>query len=146
MNPPRPTRLPRWQELAVYLTLGALLVSGVAWLVLDQWVRLEGEFGPEHHPAQHWLLIGHAVFAYGALIVAGAMIPVHIKLGWAIRRNRESGTVLAATLTVLAVTALGLYYVGEEVARHWTSVVHWIVGLLLLPAILVHAIRGRRGA
>jgi len=145
MSKRRPSRLPRWQEWAVYIGLGSLIVTGIAWLALDQWVRVYGDFGPEHHPAEHWALIVHGIAAYVFLIVGGAMIPVHVKLGWNLRRNLVSGLAVASICIVLALTALALYYVGDEVARHWSSVMHWTVGLIALPAILVHAIKGRRG-
>ena len=46
MTQRRPTKLPRWHEGSIYLTFGLLVVTGVAWLILDRWVRIEGEFGP----------------------------------------------------------------------------------------------------
>jgi hypothetical protein len=145
MSRRRPSRLPRWQEWAVYLGLGSLIATGIVWLALDQWVRIDGDFGPEHHPAEHWVLIVHGIAAYAFLIVGGAMIPVHVQLGWNMRRNLVSGLVLASICIFLALTALALYYAADEVARHWSSILHWTVGLFALPAILVHAIKGRRG-
>ena len=145
MNVPRrPTQLPRWQEWAVYLTLGLLIASGLAWLLLDTFVRSAGEFGPEHHPAERWALVSHGMFGYAFLIIAGAMIPVHIRLGWHLDRHRWTGSTLASTCVLLTLTALGLYYLGDELMRHWVSLVHWSVGLLAIPALLVHALRGRQ--
>lgn len=143
MSARRPTNLPRWQERAVYLSFGLTLVTGIAWLVFEHWVRIEGEFGPEHHPAEHRLLIAHAIGAYVFLVVLGAMIPVHIPLGWHQRRNRVSGIILATLCALLSLTALGLYYVGEDALRSWTSLIHWTVGLAAFPALLIHVIRGR---
>jgi len=142
----RPTRLPRWQEWSIYGLLGALLVTGLLWLALDQWVRIDGEFGPEHHPGQAMALILHGVAAYAFLIIGGALIPVHVKLGWHLKRNRKSGLTVALTCLFLALSALGLYYFGGEVTRSAASLSHWIVGIILLPVFLIHAIRGLRGA
>jgi hypothetical protein len=127
------------------VSFGLLIATGIGWLLLDSFVRVTGEFGPEHHPAERWFLVAHGIVAYAFLIVAGAMIPVHVTLGWNIGRNFKSGLMLAGTCVALAVTALGLYYLGDEIARHWVSVVHWSVGLLAGPALLIHALRGRRG-
>jgi len=140
----RPGRLPRWQEWSVYASLGSLIATGIVWLLLDWFVRVNGEFGPEHHPAEHAMLIVHGVAAYTFLIIGGAMIPVHITLGWNTRRNLRSGLTLAGTCLVLVVTALGLYYLGDEISRNWVSVVHWVVVLIVIPALLIHAI-GRGG-
>ena len=141
----RPSRLPRWQEWAVYLSLGLLIATGIVWLLLNLFVRSAGEFGPEPHPAQHWAIVAHGVASYVFLVVAGAMIPVHIRLGWQGGKNRLTGSTLAAACLLLALTALGLYYLGDELARHWVSIVHWSVGLFVIPALAVHALRGRRG-
>lgn len=146
MKPPvrRPTRLPRWQEWAVYVSAMALILTGIAWLIFDTWVRVEGAFGPEHHPAEQWLLVAHGIGAYLFLVVAGAMIPVHILMGWRTRRNLWSGVSLAGLCILLGLSALGLYYIGADSARAWTSQIHWTGGLVVLPVLLVHAIRGRR--
>lgn len=141
---PRPTRLPRWHEWSIYLSFGLLFVTGVAWLVLERWVRIEGEFGPEHHPAEHVMLILHGIAAYGLLLVAGALIPVHIKVGWSIRRNLLSGLAVVVALAVLGLTALALYYASSESALDWSRLLHWVLGLATLPVLMIHVIRGRR--
>ncbi|MEO5641284.1 MAG: hypothetical protein ABIQ98_05905 [Sphingomicrobium sp.] len=146
MSTRRPTRLPSWQEWAVYVSLGLLAASGLGWLVLDQWVRVAGEFGPEPHPAEHIALIVHGVAAYGLLIVVGSLLPAHVLPGWRIGRNRGSGLFLGAVLVLLTATALGLYYAGDEIARHWASIAHWMVGLALVPLLIFHALAGRRDA
>jgi cation transport ATPase len=141
MTKRRPTNLPRWQELAVYVSFGLLLITGIAWLIFDTWVRVPGDFGPEHHPAEHWMLIVHAIGAYAFLVILGAMIPVHIPLGWHQRRNLKSGISLLTIFGLLGLTALGLYYIGDDALRSWTSLIHWAVGLIALPALLIHALR-----
>ena len=144
MTSRRPTRLPVWHEWAIYGAFGSLLVTGLAWLVFDKWVRIAGEFGPEHHPAEHVLIILHGIASYAFLIIAGALIPVHMKVGWSTARSRVSGITLASILGFLALSALGLYYIGNEVARDWGSLSHWVMGIVALPALLIHVIRGRR--
>ncbi len=144
MTPPRrPMNLPRWQELAVYISGAILLFTGIAWLILDTWVRTEGEFGPEHHPAEHWILIAHGIGAYAFLLILGALIPVHIPLGWRQKRNRVTGVTVLVVCAILSVTALGLYYVGEDVARSSVSLIHWLVGVAAAGILLIHVTRGR---
>jgi hypothetical protein len=141
----RPGRLPRWQEWSVYVSFSLLFATGIAWLLLDWFVRVAGDFGPEHHPAERWTLIAHGVVAYTFLAVAGAMIPVHITLGWNTRRSLKTGLTLASALLLLTLTALGLYSLGDETQRHWVSIIHWSVGLAAGAVLLVHALIGRRG-
>jgi len=138
--------LPRWQEWSVYVSFGLLLATGVAWLLLDKFVQVAGEFGPEHHPAEHVALIVHGVVAYVFLILGGAMLPVHMTLGWNTKRNHRTGIVFVAALLLLAATALGLYYIGDELLRARVSVIHWATGVVALPLLAIHALRGRNGA
>jgi hypothetical protein len=139
----RPGRLPRWQERIVYVSFGLLIATGIAWLLLEHFVRVAGEFGPEPHPAEHWALIAHGLVAYAFLIVAGTMVPVHITAGWNTQRNLKSGLAFAGMLVLLAVTALGLYYLGNESLRPQVSRIHWVAGVIALPLLLVHALKGR---
>jgi hypothetical protein len=139
----RPGRLPRWQEWSVYLSFGILFATGIAWLLIDKFVQVAGEFGPEHHPAQHIALVVHGIAAYLFLIVFGAMVPVHVVAGWNTKRNLKTGVTLAATLLFVGATALALYYVGDEVLRPRASLAHWMVGVATLPLLLIHALRGR---
>ena len=138
-----PNRLPRWQEWSIYLGFGLLFSTGVIWLLLDWFVRVPGEFGPEHHPAQHWSIIIHGVAAYFFLATMGSLLPLHIILGWILGQHRWSGSALAGALLLLSLTALGLYYAGDDLSRSWTSIVHWSVGLLALVTILLHVLRAR---
>src|SRR5262249_15312935 len=50
-------RLSRWHEWLVYSTSALLLVTGIAWLLLDRLGKVDGEFGPEPSPALPWLLL-----------------------------------------------------------------------------------------
>lgn len=135
--------LPKWHEWLVYVTVALLTLSGGAWLLLDRFGKVEGEFGPEQNPTLPWLLLIHGVLAYAFLVVAAMLIPVHMRLGWKAFRNRMSGLVLVGTGLVLALTGLVLYYASAEGFRAWTSTAHWVIGLGLPIALLVHVIRGK---
>ena len=38
----------------------------------------------------------------------------------------------------LILTGYGLYYIGSRNWREWTSVAHWVVGLVALALFLIH--------
>ncbi len=137
-------RLPRWQEASVYAGGGVLLLSGVAWLVLHNFLTVKGDFGPQPHPAEQPMLVVHGVAAAAFLVVAGAMIPVHVRLGLAGARNRGSGIMVGAGLILLAATGVGLYYVGGEGTRAAVSVAHWGLGLAAAAGLGWHAWAGQR--
>ena len=53
MRPPQfPLRLPRWHEWLLYAATALLVGTGVAWLLLDRFGKVQGDFGPEPPPPQ----------------------------------------------------------------------------------------------
>ena len=135
--------LPKWHEWLVYSTVGLLAASGIAWLLLDRFGKIEGEFGPEQNPALPWLLLGHGVLAYAFLVVAAMLLPVHVRLGWNAFRNRVSGLFLLFVGLFLAVTGLLLYYASAEALRSASSLAHWLIGIALPIALVIHVLRGK---
>lgn len=135
--------LPKWHEWLVYLSVGILTLTGIGWLLLDAFGKVEGAFGPEQNPALPWLLMIHGIVAYAFLVIAAMLVPVHIRLGWNAMRNRTSGLSLVVAGLVLAASALLLYYAGAEGLRGWSSTLHWLVGLALPLLLIVHVIRGK---
>jgi hypothetical protein len=81
-----------------------------------------------------------------ALMLLGALIPVHLKRSWRAGRNRITGAAMAATNAILVVTAFGLYYAGSDDLRMWVADIHIAVGLSLPALIVSHIVLGRRGA
>lgn len=136
--------LPRWHEWLVYVSVGLLTVTGLAWLSVDEFGKVQGEFGPEQNPALPWLLLAHGVVAYAFLVIAAMLVPVHIRLGWNALRNRVSGVSLVAIALLLAATGLLLYYTTAEGLRAVSSIFHWAVGIALPILLAVHVVRGKR--
>jgi len=137
-------KLPRWHEWLIYAISGVLLVTGGAWLLLDRFGRVNGEFGPEPSPALPWLLLIHGAAAYGFAIAAAMLIPVHMRLGWNSGRNRRSGLLLVGVSLFLVLTGLALYYSTAEGFRSAAILFHWLVGLAMPGLIVVHLIRGKK--
>ena len=136
--------LAKWHEWLVYLSVGLLTATGLAWLWLDRFGKVQGDFGPEQNPALPWLLLLHGVIAYAFLVIAAMLVPVHMRLGWNALRNRVSGLALVAIGLFLAATGLLLYYATAEGLRGLSSTVHWVIGIVLPVLIAVHVVRGRR--
>lgn len=129
---------------AVYGLYLLLLLTGAAWLVLHTWLRVEGPFGPEHHPLEAWLMRLHGLLALPALLGLGALLPAHAWPAWRPRLRRTSGLVLLIACGALALGGWALYYVADETTRHWLSLSHWILGLALLALVLAHIVGARR--
>jgi hypothetical protein len=136
-------RLGRWHQGAVYGATAALAVSGMIWLVLHYFLAAPGEYGPQIHPLEPWMLRLHGAAAMAGLVIYGSLLPVHIRRAWSIHRNIALGIGLVAFTLLLTVTGYLLYYAGDENTRPLISAAHWILGLAM-PALLVwHIVSGR---
>lgn len=137
-------RLAPWQIWLLTLPGAGLWLSGCAWLLLHYYGQIQGEFGPEANPVEPWMLRAHGLFLIPTLLGIGGMFVVHIPKGWSHRHQRIVGIALCVVLAVLVAGGYLLYYVGDETARGWVSLSHWVVGLALPGVFLWHYISGRR--
>jgi hypothetical protein len=130
-------RLGKWHQAAIYAALAAVCVSGAAWFILHDFL--------EEEPSdlqRRWLVI-HGVAAFAALIAFGSVFPLHVRVSWSGRRNVASGLCLSSVMAILAVSALFLYYGGED-SRFLARWAHIGVGLVALVVFPVHVVLGRR--
>ncbi len=136
--------LPAWVRIAVYSIGGACVLSGLLWLYLHHFVRVEGAFGPENSPLEHPLLVIHGLVAAAMTWLFGLLWLVHVRRAWYARRNRRSGGTMVTLMSWLCISGLGLYYIGNETAREYFSNGHWIAGVFAALWLPLHIWRGRR--
>jgi hypothetical protein len=127
---------------AVYAAFAVLLLTGAGWLVADWQKEVSGDEFWQQGIA--YLLMVHGGAAMLALLMLGALIPMHLIRAWRGRRNRISGSLMATFNALLIVTAFGLYYLGSETLRPWISWIHIAVGFSLAVWFPIHIYRGRR--
>src|SRR5262245_61679339 len=126
MNPPS-MRLGGVHQAYLYVTGAVLVLSGGLWLLFHYFVRIPGEFGDKAHPLEPVWLVIHGLSAAAFLVGFGSVLPGHVRRAWNGQRNRISGTIFFAFLSVLGASGYALYYTGDETARGMISMVHWIV-------------------
>jgi hypothetical protein len=122
-------RLASWQIRWLVWTGVLLWVSGVAWLGLHFFGRVEGEFGLEINPFEHWMLRLHGFLIIPAYVLLGGLLITHIPLGWRDRKQRPAGIGLLGLVILLSVSGYALYYVGTIGLREFSSWFHWIIGV-----------------
>jgi hypothetical protein len=125
-----------------YAAFAALLASGAFWLVADQ--LKDGESGETWQALAATTLMLHGTTAMIALVLLGALIPLHVQRSWRAGKNRITGSVMAGANAVLVATAAALYYAGSDALRSVAADVHIAVGLALPALILTHIVLGRR--
>jgi uncharacterized membrane protein len=137
-----PIKLGRYHARFLYVVGGILTLSGGLWLYLHYFIRVEGEFGPIHHPLERVLLSIHGICAAFMMIGFGSVLPGHVSRAWSMRRNLWTGIFMFATMVVLSASGYFLYYLGNESIRSVTGIVHWVIGLALPIMAVVHVQRG----
>lgn len=133
--------LPAWQQRGIYGSVGLLAVTGVVWLLVH-WLLPEAE--PGALPYKLWAMRVHAAAALVSLVMAGSVMTHHIRLAWRLKKNRMSGSLMAATLTVLAGTGYALGYAPEGLLRQWSSWGHWGMGVAVPLFLAAHVLLGQR--
>ena len=129
-------------RFALYGALALLVVTGAVWLVADP--LKDSSDGEWWQQVAASTLMVHGGVAMVTLIFLGALIPVHIRLGWRSGRNRLTGPAMISINAALILTAFGLYYLGSDALRPWTSNVHTVIGFVLPALLVIHIMLGRR--
>ena len=127
---------------STYAAYAALFVSGAAWIVADQ--LKDSEAGETWQAIAANMLMLHGITAMVALVLLGALIPLHAQRAWRAGKNRVTGSIMAGLNAVLVATAAALYYAGADTLRTFAADVHIVVGLALPILILTHIVLGRR--
>jgi hypothetical protein len=127
---------------AVYAVVAFLTLTGAVWFVADRQKDLSTDEIWQQIAANMLMLHGGAAML--ALLLLGALIPVHVLRAWRARKNRISGSLMATLNAALILTAFGLYYLGSETLRPWISWTHIAAGLVLALWLPLHIWLGRR--
>jgi hypothetical protein len=136
-------RLHRVHALILHAVACVLVVSGALAGVADVCELINLDFEPPR-ALKIWALRVHGGAAMGFLVLIGTMLPVHVRVAWRAGRNRLSGSVLLASLALLAMSGYGLYYFGDETLRKVTLWTHVSIGVLDPFCFIAHLWCGRR--
>jgi cation transport ATPase len=121
-----------------------LFLSGALWKLFG-WAADHDEARAEtFRSLRPWMLKLHGASAMAFFVELGILIPTHIRRAWNANRNRANGAVLVAIIAVLVLTGYGLYYLGDEQWRSYSSITHLVLGLLTPFALALHIWQGRR--
>lgn len=122
-----------------------LLLSGLLLTPTTLVMRLEWAL-PWQLPGGSRVGVGalHAAGAFLLLTFVGALWSVHMRAGWRKRQQRGSGAQLVVCLLLLALSALGVYYLGDESLAAQAALLHLASAAWLLPLLVWHGCHGHR--
>ena len=139
-------RLGATPRRALYATVAMLVLSGVWWIAVHfagAWLAPRAD--DLQRLAQEALALKiHGAASFATLLALGAMGAYHVRRGWGLERNRISGSVVVGIFAVLVLTGYALYYLVTDANRTPISVLHWGLGLTLVPLLIAHIALGRR--
>ena len=136
-------RIPLTYRAILFIGLASSWCTGLIFYYMNNWVTVEGAFGPMKHPAQQFVIMGHGAAAFVMLMCFGVLVVNHLPSAWRLRRSRYLGITLTTLFSFQIITAYILYYIAREESRALISNLHALSGASI-PIILVgHIIRGR---
>jgi hypothetical protein len=130
----------------LYLTLAAVIASGLWWLG----ARYAAVWSPtivddiERLAQESLALKVHGAAAFVTVFALGAMSVHHVRRAWVLRRNRWLGSALLVIFSLLVATGYALYYLVTDETREVISIAHWVIGLTVAPIVVWHIVMGRR--
>jgi len=85
----------------------------------------------------------HATAGFTLMLFIGALWSIHMRAGWRKGRRRASGLMLALTMPALALSAVGLYYFGDETLAAWAAYVHLAFSAIMVGLFVWHWVTRR---
>jgi len=128
-----------WSVFSLLVVTGLALVPGMLAL------RFEMDLADRWLPSGRiiWAAL-HGLFAFGALMLLGSLLPLHVRHGLRQRKNRLTGIAMLSTLPALLLTGWGIYYVSNESLARWTSAIHVAIAVPICVLVGIHAWRAHR--
>ncbi len=136
------SRIPLNYRTILFTVLAISWISGIVFYIFNNWVTIEGDFGPEKHPWQFPTLMIHAAMAFILMIMVGGILMNHIPTSWRTKRLRKIGLTLVTLFTIQVVTAYLLYYLANEEIRLIVSYIHLINGACFPIVLIIHIVLG----
>jgi hypothetical protein len=119
-------RLHPAHRVVLYAALSVLLASGLAWEAMSPGT------------AASLVMKIHGAAGMLTLVLLGTLFAQHVPAGWTSNKNRNSGALLVAALTWLALSGYLLYYAGSESLRWYAAQSHLWVGIAACTIVGLH--------
>lgn len=126
-------------------TITALFITGCLLLPTTLNLKLEWDLSWRLSSEQYiGMAAAHATFSLLMAGIIGALWSIHMRAGWNRRRNYLTGFILLITMGLLGITAVGIYYLGDEQASVFSSAAHAVMGVAIPLILVIHIVIGRR--
>jgi hypothetical protein len=123
---------PRWTLPTLLWTTGAILATGL--LLAPGTLVTRGDIDLAWMLPSNGRLVTaalHATAGFMIMLLVGALWSIHMRAGWRKGRHRVSGLTLALLMPALALSAVGVYYFGDETWAAISAFIHLGLGVAL---------------
>lgn len=135
---------PDWFPKTIIITVVLLSVTGCLLIPTMLDFRLEWDIPWKLSGKQHVSVAAlHVMLSYFILILMGSLWRIHMRIGLRIKENRGTGFIIVSILTVLTITGIGIFYLGNKQLSVTASIVHLLAGVLIPLFFFYHIIKGR---
>ena len=136
---------PSWFVSALLGGLLLVFVSGCLLAPTTLVMRLDAELAWRLPGAGRVLVAAlHAGAGLAVIMLLGSLWTVHMRANWRRGRQRTSGAALGAMLLLLAASAVGVYYLGDDALGTAAALLHLGVGVALAVPFGWHWMLARR--
>lgn len=132
--------MPAALRLTLWAAFAALWASGCLWLALHLGLEQRTEFGPVPNPWEAPVMRIHGWLAVLGVFLLGWIGGSHVLERWTVRRNRNSGLMLAAAAAAIVISGYALYYTTDRV-QSVAAIVHEVLGCAAILLGLLHWVR-----
>lgn len=116
-----------------------MMTTGIAWLLFENFVEVETEFGPSHHPAQKWILTVHGLVAVAFVFLFGMTYVLHVQKNLQNQERKKSGWMNLIFWSLMIVSGYALLYVSSDFVREYLAYFHWILGISSVLVFFFHS-------
>jgi len=136
---------PTWFRPALLGTLLLMLLSGL--LLVPTTLVMRADLSVAWRlPGSGRILCAalHAGAGFALMLFVGALWSLHMRSGWRRRQQRVSGLLVSALLLALVLSAIAVYYAGDESFAALAAWLHLGAGVALLGPFGWHWLHGHR--
>lgn len=134
---------PTWFPGFIITTMTTLFLTGLLLTPTTLDMRLEWDMPWRLTSEQRlYTVAAHVLFSYVMLCLFGAIWRIHILVGMKLKQKLVSGFSLTGIMIILAITGVGIFYLGNDTASVVASVTHLLLGTLIIFFFLFHILIG----
>ena len=121
------------------IIMAITFISGI--VILPQAMELKFAFTlPNPVPEQYSILLAfiHGISSILLIFIIGSLWAYHMRQGWRKKENIISGIGLCVCFTLLFLSAMGLYYLSNDISLGIASIVHISIGIAVAIVFALH--------